>query len=621
MRDSGRREIRGQFTDFPRCTGAGRAARPWEIGKLTPDFPRAVPTMRVLLLFTALLAAGAGARAAEPDVIIVGAGISGIAAALEAEARGARVLIIDMNSVPGGHAVKAGGFALVDTPLQRQKGYQDSPEVAERDLLAWGETADAGWVRRYVQASGREVGDWLAALGVRWAFILDTPEHSVPRFHFAAGSALNVVVPMLRSAMTRERIEWRLNTQALEVTQRNGAVTGIVARNLRSSGETRLPGRAVILATGGFQANLDLVRASWRTDIPPPPSVYAGAGYFANGSGIALGRDAGAALTRMRDQVTFTTGLPDPLDPAGERALLTQNPAAIWVNAEGRRYVAENAPSKLADDATLRQPGAAHWIVFDADGAKSLRIRDAVWLGNPGAAATLANHPSIARADSLAALAAAAGLPADALQATVARYNAALAAGNDADFGRFAPGRPDREARPIVTPPFSAVRLYPMTRKSMGGLAVDDATRVLDERGRPVPGLYAVGEATGVAGINGRYGGEGTFLGPSVWMGRLAGQAVAPAGSSPAAPAAIAAPPAPPPDPATRDRVVLVSDAAFAALVAAERPGYWHFQRVHRTVAERGLDCQACHTTAWPTITAATPAHRLEQLRSCTTCH
>jgi flavocytochrome c len=580
--------------------------------------------MRVLLLLAALLGAPLGARAATTaDVIVVGAGIAGLAAALEAEARGARVLLVDMNSVAGGHAVKAGGFALVDTPLQRQKGYQDSPELAERDLLAWGETADRGWVGRYVRASGPEVSDWLSAFGVRWAFILDTPEHSVPRFHFAAGSALNVVVPMLRSAATRKRIDWRLNTQVLELTRQGRKITGVVARNLRSGEVVRLTAPAVVIATGGFQANLDLVRASWREDIAAPPRIYAGAGYFANGSGIALGKDAGAALSRMREQVTFTTGLPDPRDPEGSRALLTQNPAAIWVNAAGQRYVAENAASKVADDATLRQPEAAHWIVFDADGAKTLRIRDAVWLGSPTAAATLTNNAGIVRADSLAALADAAGLPAGALQATVARYNAQLAAGDDEDFGRFTPQRPDRDARAIAKAPFSAIRLYPMTRKSMGGLAVDETTRVLDERGRPIPGLYAAGEATGVAGINGRYGGEGTFLGPAVWMGRLAGRAATPNDdvANPPPPTAVPAPAATPPDPALRDRVVLVADAAFSTLVAAERPGYWHFQRVHRTVSERALDCQACHTPTWPTITAATPAHQLEQLRSCTTCH
>lgn len=580
---------------------------------------------RPALVIAGLLAACAPAWAApvDADVIVVGGGIAGIAAALEAEAQGARVIVVDMNSVPGGHAVKAGGFALVGTALQQQKGYADTPAIAERDLLAWGETADPAWVGRYVRASGSEVGDWLTRLGVRWAFILDTPEHSVPRFHFAAGSALNAVVPMLRSAVTRERIGWQLNSEALSLTKHRSAVTGVTVRNLRTGERQTLAANAVVLATGGFQADLRQVRANWRADVARPDRLYVGAGYFATGSGLALARRVGAGLRRMDEQVTFTTGLPNPRDPTGTRGLLTQNPAAIWVNANGQRYVAENAPSKLADDATLRQPGAAHWIVFDADGARTLRIRDAVWLGSPTAAATLATAAGIERADTLPALAAAAGLPPAALVATVARYNAQLAAGNDADFGRFTPGQPDREARPLEKQPFTAVRLYPMTRKSMGGLAIDDATRVLDRRGRAIPGLFAAGEVTGVAGINGKYGGEGTFLGPAVWLGRIAGRTAAGAAPAamPLAPAAVAAASVGTSDPAERAATVLLDVAALRTLVAADRPGYWHFREAHATVLERGLDCVACHSPDWPTLPATTPTQKLVQLASCTTCH
>ena len=106
------------------------------------------------------------------------------------------------------------------------------------------------------------------------------------------------------------------------------------------------------------------------------------------------------------------------------------------------------------------------------------------------------------------------------------RWNAAVLAGEDTDFARFTPGKPDPAARALHKSPYYALQLFPMTRKSMGGLAIDANTRVLDERGRPIPGLYAAGEVTGVAGINGSYGGEGTFLGPSVYLGRLAGRAV-----------------------------------------------------------------------------------------------
>ena len=162
-----------------------------------------VGPMRTLLAGVACCLAIAGCTRPLPDadVIIVGSGIAGLSAALEAGAAGRSVLVIDANSVGGGHAVKAGGFALVGTPLQERKGYRDSPEIAERDLLAWGEDADPEWVRRYVRASRTEVHDWLTAFGVRWGFILDTPEHSVPRFHFANGSFMPAAMMGLVAGM------------------------------------------------------------------------------------------------------------------------------------------------------------------------------------------------------------------------------------------------------------------------------------------------------------------------------------------------------------------------------------------------------------------------------------
>ena len=182
---------------------------------------------------------------------------------------GRSVLVIDANSVGGGHAVKAGGFALVGTPLQEKKGYRDSPEIAERDLLAWGEDADPEWVRRYVRASRTEVHDWLTAFGVRWGFILDTPEHSVPRFHFANGSALNVVVPLMRAAYAQPNLEFRWNTEAVTLHPARTAPSaacacGTCAR--ASPSDLRAP--AVIVATGGWQSDLDFVRG----ELAPGPA-------------------------------------------------------------------------------------------------------------------------------------------------------------------------------------------------------------------------------------------------------------------------------------------------------------------------------------------------------------
>lgn len=569
--------------------------------------------------------AGCAQPLPDADVIVIGSGIAGLSAALEASAAGQQVLVIDANSVGGGHAVKAGGFALVGTPLQEQKGYRDNPEIAARDLLAWGEDADPDWVRRYVTASRSEVYDWLAGFGVRWSFILATPEHSVPRFHFAGGAALNVVVPMMRAAFSRANIMFRWNTEAVDLIRSNGAVHGVQVRNLRTGTTSDLMAPAIIIATGGWQNDLEFVRSQWRKDGPPPPRLYAGAGQFATGTGIRLGTASGAATTRMDHQVTFTNGLPDPRDPAGQRALLSQNPSAIWVNSSGNRFISEKAPSKDVDEAVLRQLPATHWLVFDADGRGTLRVRDAVWLGNPAGLAPLMEAGLIRQADSIPALAVAAGLPADALQATVLRWNADVAAGRDTGFDRFSPGKPDSAARQLLKPPYYAMQLFPMTRKSMGGLAIDADTRVLDANRQPVPGLYAVGEVTGVAGINGSHGGEGTFLGPSVFMGRLAGQAVArrdgssssdkAEGISPPARAQVSA------DPAYRSRVISVTPEILSRLLLAGRPGYWHFESAHRIVLERGLDCTACHTPDWPTQAASPGAQQQLQLNACATCH
>jgi predicted oxidoreductase len=572
-----------------------------------------------LLLIPVLAGCSQPAPPRDADVIVIGAGIAGVAAALEASAAGASVIVLDMNSVGGGHAVKAGGLALVGTPLQAQRGYQDDVDTAVRDLLAWGEDADPDWVRRYLAASGPEVHDWLAGFGVRFAFILDTPQHSVPRFHFARGAAVNVVVPMLDEALSRPAISFLFNHEVSALLREQGRVAGVRFRESRSGAAGELRAATVIIATGGAQGSLEHVREHWDTRLPAPEHLYIGGGAFALGSGLSLAQEAGAALAGLGRQTIFTSGIPDPRDASGRHGLLTQNPAAIWVDARGQRFINEAGPSKLADAAVLRMAQAKHWLLFDAVGLAELRIRDAVWMNPATLQREVLDNPAlVSRADTLAELADAAGLPAAALEATVARWNAALARGVDEDHGRIGGDNGDPFARPVSEPPFHAIARYPLTRKSMGGIAVDGQARALDGQGQPVPGLYAAGEVTGVAGINGSHGGEGTFLGPSVWMGRLAGQAAAreaqaeSSGSRPASPAGTSLP---------GDGGAGLDPGSLPALLALEREGYWHFGEVHRTVLERGDDCASCHSAAWPAAAAAGREQQRAQLASCTRCH
>jgi flavocytochrome c len=552
--------------------------------------------------------------ATDANIIVVGAGIAGLSAALEAADRGATVLVLDANSVGGGHAVKAGGFALVGTALQKKRGYEDSPAIAYKDLMTWGETANAEWVERYVGESNVMVYEWLRKMGVEFKVIIPTPEATVPRFHFTAGTAINAVVPMMDKAFATNNISFQWNEKATELLMDKGRVAGVKTRNERNGSGRIWRSTSVILATGGFQNNLAMVRQNWKQSIPAPDTLLKGAGQFAIGDGYLIAAQAGADMHNMDRQVTFVNGLPDPRDTNKQQALTAHNDSAIWINAQGIRFVNETAPDKVTVPALLQQKPASMWIIFDKRGLKRLQIRGASWLNRDTIVKEIINNPqAMIQAHSIDELAAQAGLPQQMLATTIDRYNGFVGAENDPDFGRFE--STNRIPAPISEAPFYALNLYPLTRKSMGGPVINSTTAVLDANGTPIAGLFAAGELTGVAGINGSHGGSGTFLGPSVFMGRVAGQNAALEKVSVKTHA-------------NETAAVVDSNQGFAMshnelrlMTTATRPGYWHFEQSHGQVLERMLDCEQCHSDDAPMHAAQTSKHMAAQLQTCTLCH
>jgi succinate dehydrogenase/fumarate reductase flavoprotein subunit len=571
-----------------------------------------------MLVLAGLMISCSGPRPQnDADIIVVGAGIAGLAAALDAGRAGADVLVLDANSVGGGHAVKAGGFALVGTELQAKRGHTDTPEIAFADLMAWGEDADPEWVRQYVELSDRDIHDWLTGMGVKFNILIGTPESQVPRFHFAGGRAVKAVVPMMQNALRMPNIKFLWNTRATGLLLDNQRVAGVVSENLRSGASTEFRAAAVILATGGFQSEMAMVRDNWRNDRPYPGRLLIGSGQFASGDGYRLAEQAGAAFVRMDHQVTFINGLPDPRTTDGSRALVTQNPAAIWVNADGRRFVNEAASSKVVEAAVFEQDSATHWLVFDERGKKSFGIRDAPWLSPGTVNEEILLNPALTKsANIIEKLAIAAGLPVQALITTVTRFNAQIESGKDRDFQRFGSGTDSKIPAPIGQAPFYAIQLFPTTRKSMGGPAIDLNGHALDTEGQSIPGLYAAGELTGVAGINGSHGGSGTFLGPSLLTGRIAGRTAAADLGLDMPSQAINAHAG-----ETPSTVVPIGRDVLQAMIDTQRPGYWHFEVSHALVLERAYECSRCHdgdSTMTPAISAA---QMLARLDTCTTCH
>lgn len=572
---------------------------------------------------------------APPDLLVVGAGIAGLSSAIEAATRGAQVTVVDMWSIFGGHAVMSqGGLCIVDSPYQRSQGIEDSPALAAKDFLEWGEDAEREWVDYYVRHSREEIYDWLTSLGVEFDSLIRLPGNSVPRFHQPRGRGLGLVTPIYRECVENESIQFEWNLKVTSLLTEAGRVIGVRGEELRTGRSRELRARAVLLATGGFQSNLDMVREFWPQNLPFPETILAGSGLNSMGSGLELAQRAGAELHRMDHQWNYSTGLPDPRYPrALRRGLNASNQASIWVNAQGKRFTNETGSTKETFPVLLAQKPATYWAVFDEGGKRQFSITGSDWGDFRRIQEVIFDNPElVSSAGSLEGLAAAAGLPASALIETVRRYNQLVHRKEDTDFGRFGRNgstrlrrREEGELPPkIEKPPFYAVQFYPLTRKSMGGVRIDTGGRVLAKSGRTIPRLYAAGEVTGMGGINGKAGLEGTFLGPSLVIGRVAARTVvSELGIKPSsAPPSTESPqdePSESKEPGDFESCRTCHD--LETLVSTRRTGYSHFEKTHRVVLERGYDCGRCHAELEPFDLERHGISRLAQIDNCKFCH
>ncbi len=553
------------------------------------------------------------ADASASDVIIVGAGISGLSAALDLGRGGAKVLVIDMASVFGGHAVMSqGSLSIVDTPTQRAAGFKDSPELAFQDFHRWGEDPATDWVRYYVDNSKRDIYDWVDELGVRFSEVVASSGNSVPREHQPIGRGIGLVTPIYRTCLELGTIDFLWNSKVSQLLTVDGRVVGVLIRDMRTGAERKMLGKAVILATGGFQSNLDMVREFWPAEFRFPERILAGSGKNSIGLGHQMAKSVGGELVRMDYQWNYFTGLPDPRAPGSNRGLNATNLYGILVNDEGRQFVNFHSWAKEGMPALLKQKNATCWCIFDEASKSNFSVSGSDWADFKKVdKLILQNKALVKRADTLEELAKLSGLPVQTLLATVARYNELVDQGEDKDFGRFGPGKStfSNSASPkISTPPYYAMQTYPLTRKSMGGVAIDLSCRVVDKQKKAIPGLYAVGELTGLAGINGKAALEGTFLGPCIVTGRVAARsllkelAVQPAQATP-----------------VKSRCNACHD--MSKLLATPREGYWHFESVHRATTERGLDCRHCHSELTPYRADAHRINRQSLTASCVLCH
>ena len=585
-----------------------------------------------LIALIGVLPMGAGTPAysqspQDSDVIVVGAGISGLSAALEAARGGVEVQIVDVWSVFGGHAVMSGGgVAIIDSDFQRAHGIADTPELASEDFFSRGEDPDPYWVDYYTQNSRTELGHWLESLGVRWLSLNPQPGNSVRRFHRTDGRGLGLVTPIYREVLRHPNVSFRWNFRVTELLVEQGHVVGIRGEDTRSGEADELRAPRVLLATGGFQSNLEMVRRFWPAHLAEPGELLIGSGLNSVGSGHDLAREAEAGFHRMDHQWNYPWGLPHPRYPGEGRALAARNEVSIWVNADGQRFVNELADPTVLLAAVVAQRPSTYWVIFDDDDNERFYVSGSGWDNFQRIREEILDNAALtSQAATLAELAGAIGQDAGRLETTVARYNAMVDEGLDEDFGRFASADDLLQRARIDQPPYYAIQFFPMTRKSMGGVRVDRQMRVVREDGTLIPGLYASGELTGFAGVNGSAGLEGTFLGPAILTGRVAGRTLLSEVADVREmirpePGAVAQEVSPqtlsPLESAECETCHRLGD-----LTAEPRPGFAHFERVHRAVIDRELNCGICHQELHPYDASSHTINPMSQTQNCVHCH
>ena len=464
----------------------------------------------------------------QTDIAIIGAGAAGIAAGIEARDAGARAIAFENAPEPGGAAIISGGGCLiVGSPVQKARGIRDTPDLAFDDWIKWGgPSVDTVWARYYIDHTLHDLYHWTEALGVSWADLKPQEGNSVLRWTRSERNGLGLMTHLVES-FCRKGGEIIGETEITGLRIEGGRVAGLEGRNARTGEPITVESKAVVVATGGFNSNLDMVLEFYpalRND-----KVLVGSGPGSTGSGHTLVRQAGGHLTHMDHIWFYVYATPDYRDPAQRRGLVFRMvPGYIWVNQQGRRFHNEAlSGGNTATPALMAQTPRHAWAIMDAPMTATMEIADPYYRNGDKVAREkvmelLDNSPFIRKADTLAALARGMQVDVPEFLATAGRYNKACEQQleTEPEFGK-----PLKGSKAFDTPPYYAVQMFPLARKNFGGVKTDLECRVLDKQFAPISGLYAAGEVAGMAGghINGRAGLEGTMLGPSVFSGRVAG--------------------------------------------------------------------------------------------------
>ena len=488
----------------------------------------------------------------DADVVVIGAGGAGMTAAMTAADAGQKVVILESQAMVGGNSARAtGGMNAAKTVYQDENefdqaagvektlataaekyadnetitalaktvseqwaayqanptGYFDSVELMELDTMVGGKGINDPELVKTLCEGTADAIDWLDENGITLHNVSSFGGASVKRIHRpvnAEGKTVSVgsyMIPLLEENCEKAGVQMMLNTTATEIlTDDNGAAVGIKATG--ASGETiTINAKAVVLTTGGFGANLDMV-VEYKPELKGFMTTNA-PGIL--GQGIKMAQAIGADTVDM-DQIQI-----HPTVEANTAALITEGlrgDGAVLINAEGKRFIDEVGTRDVVSAAEIAQTGSYSWLVVDQAMADASSVIQGYI--KKGYTVTGETYEELGKAM---------GVDEAAFAETMNTWNGYVEAKNDPDFGRTS------FANPLNNGPYYAIKVTAGVHHTMGGVTINSATEVLKEDGTVIPGLFAAGEVTG--GVHGANRLGGTAVADFVVFGRIAGESAA----------------------------------------------------------------------------------------------
>ena len=488
----------------------------------------------------------------DADVVVIGAGGAGMTAAMTAADAGQKVVILESQAMVGGNSARAtGGMNAAKTVYQDENefdqaagvektlataaekyadnetitalaktvseqwaayqanptGYFDSVELMELDTMVGGKGINNPELVKTLCEGTADAIDWLDENGITLHNVSSFGGASVKRIHRPVNEEGKVVsvgaymIPLLQENCEKRGIDIVLNTTVDTIlTDANGAAVGVSGTD-KDGNTVVVNAKSVILATGGFGANLDMV-TQYKPELAGFMTTNAAG---AQGQGIEMATAIGAGTVDM-DQIQI-----HPTVEANTAALITEGlrgDGAILVNANGERFIDEVGTRDVVSAAEIAQPGSYSWLIVD----QAMVDASSVIQGyiKKGYTKTGATYEELAKELDVD--------PAT-FANTMETWNGYVEAKNDPDFGRTS------SANPLNNGPYYAIKVTAGVHHTMGGVTINSATEVLKEDGTVIPGLFAAGEVTG--GVHGANRLGGTAVADFVVFGRIAGESAA----------------------------------------------------------------------------------------------